>query len=165
MRRAFAHRCRRQAAPVLWPLPPLPPPTPGACALQVRPPLAVLLRALRPGSAPGPLASLERELHAGHWVLAFGSAEAAAAAAGDAERYIHRLRALYCQLLAPLTCAPLGWGEEAEAGASGAPGSLAGPAPAADAGGSPGTAAAAAAAAVEGARGGTLSVSEPSGPR
>jgi hypothetical protein len=52
----------------------------------------------------------------GHWVLAFPDAERAASAQQRVEECVHRMRAIYCQLLHPLLAAP---GEDATGAAGG----------------------------------------------
>lgn len=77
-------------------LPPL------ALAPQVRPPLHTLLSVLQTSTAGDVMLKMGKQLASGHWVLSFPDADRAASAAHLAEEQAHQMRAVYCQLLAPL---------------------------------------------------------------
>lgn len=71
--------------------------------VHVRPSVRGLLRLIKgAGSRKGGYMSSVRQLADGHWVLAFQSGDHANNAKNLVEQHIAKLRALYCELLAPL---------------------------------------------------------------
>ena len=70
--------------------------------IAVRPPLRGLLKVVQASHPGNVLLNLHKHLISGHWTLAFPDADRAASAASHVEVWLHRMRVVYCQLLAPL---------------------------------------------------------------
>ena len=70
--------------------------------IHVRPPVPGLLKVLKASGVGTTFSNLGRQLHDGHWVLSFVDAERAAAARDLVDQRQSKLRAQYCDALAPL---------------------------------------------------------------
>ena len=70
--------------------------------IHVRPPVPGLLKVLKASGVGSTLSNLGRQLHDGHWVLSFADGERAAAARDLVDQRQSKLRAAYCDALAPL---------------------------------------------------------------